>query len=215
MFPALFPCRWLGLSLFRSCCLACKCQWSVRKLLPPLFTASHMTSTSCFPLSLQHPVSWQPSKEGDHLIGRITLSKRSAVPREAGSLLGLKVSREHFPLPLPTSYFPLPTSHFPCTHIIIFNIQSKWKKIPFNMVVFTSLCRWWGGRWQRRGDLGLSLLKSKRAAWPTWWDTSEQVQIEPLISTYWSKLTFWRLNWNVVLSGNLRKTRHLSQNVSL
>uniref|UniRef100_A0A8C7ZZ70 Regulating synaptic membrane exocytosis 1 n=1 Tax=Oryzias sinensis TaxID=183150 RepID=A0A8C7ZZ70_9TELE len=42
-------------------------------------------------LSLQHPVSWQPSKEGDHLIGRITLSKRSAMPREAGSLLGLKV----------------------------------------------------------------------------------------------------------------------------
>uniref|UniRef100_A0A669BZ57 Regulating synaptic membrane exocytosis 1 n=1 Tax=Oreochromis niloticus TaxID=8128 RepID=A0A669BZ57_ORENI len=41
--------------------------------------------------SLLHPVSWQPSKEGDHLIGRITLSKRSAMPREAGSLLGLKV----------------------------------------------------------------------------------------------------------------------------
>uniref|UniRef100_A0A8C1IHY7 Regulating synaptic membrane exocytosis 1 n=1 Tax=Cyprinus carpio TaxID=7962 RepID=A0A8C1IHY7_CYPCA len=38
-----------------------------------------------------HPVSWQPSKEGDHLIGRITLSKRSTMPREAGSLLGLKV----------------------------------------------------------------------------------------------------------------------------
>uniref|UniRef100_A0A8C4HRU7 Regulating synaptic membrane exocytosis protein 1 n=1 Tax=Dicentrarchus labrax TaxID=13489 RepID=A0A8C4HRU7_DICLA len=38
-----------------------------------------------------HPVTWQPSKEGDHLIGRITLSKRSAIPREAGSLLGLKV----------------------------------------------------------------------------------------------------------------------------
>uniref|UniRef100_A0A3Q3LCC3 Regulating synaptic membrane exocytosis 1b n=1 Tax=Mastacembelus armatus TaxID=205130 RepID=A0A3Q3LCC3_9TELE len=38
-----------------------------------------------------HPVTWQPSKEGDHLIGRITLSKRSAMPREAGSLLGLKV----------------------------------------------------------------------------------------------------------------------------
>lgn len=42
-------------------------------------------------ISPQHPVTWQPSKEGDHLIGRITLSKRSAVPREAGSLLGLKV----------------------------------------------------------------------------------------------------------------------------
>uniref|UniRef100_A0AAY4F0I2 Regulating synaptic membrane exocytosis 1 n=1 Tax=Denticeps clupeoides TaxID=299321 RepID=A0AAY4F0I2_9TELE len=39
----------------------------------------------------RHPVTWQPSKEGDHLIGRITLSKRSALPREAGSLLGLKV----------------------------------------------------------------------------------------------------------------------------
>ncbi|XP_035760300.1 regulating synaptic membrane exocytosis protein 1-like, partial [Neolamprologus brichardi] len=48
----------------------------------------------CHPLDpavWHHPVSWQPSKEGDHLIGRITLSKRSAVPREAGSLLGLKV----------------------------------------------------------------------------------------------------------------------------
>uniref|UniRef100_A0AAQ5YH77 Regulating synaptic membrane exocytosis 1 n=1 Tax=Amphiprion ocellaris TaxID=80972 RepID=A0AAQ5YH77_AMPOC len=42
-------------------------------------------------LSHSHPVTWQPSKEGDHLIGRITLSKRSAMPREAGSLLGLKV----------------------------------------------------------------------------------------------------------------------------
>uniref|UniRef100_A0A671UC52 Regulating synaptic membrane exocytosis 1 n=1 Tax=Sparus aurata TaxID=8175 RepID=A0A671UC52_SPAAU len=41
--------------------------------------------------ALFHPVTWQPSKEGDHLIGRITLSKRSAMPREAGSLLGLKV----------------------------------------------------------------------------------------------------------------------------
>uniref|UniRef100_A0A8C1GIB8 Regulating synaptic membrane exocytosis 1 n=1 Tax=Cyprinus carpio TaxID=7962 RepID=A0A8C1GIB8_CYPCA len=41
--------------------------------------------------SSQHPVSWQPSKEGDHLIGRITLSKRSTMPQEAGSLLGLKV----------------------------------------------------------------------------------------------------------------------------
>ncbi|XP_046692981.1 regulating synaptic membrane exocytosis protein 1 isoform X6 [Silurus meridionalis] len=48
----------------------------------------------CHPLDptvWHHPVTWQPSKEGDHLIGRITLSKRSAVPREAGSLLGLKV----------------------------------------------------------------------------------------------------------------------------
>ncbi|XP_045563072.1 regulating synaptic membrane exocytosis protein 1 isoform X7 [Salmo salar] len=48
----------------------------------------------CHPLDpavWHHPVTWQPSKEGDHLIGHITLSKRSAMPREAGSLLGLKV----------------------------------------------------------------------------------------------------------------------------
>uniref|UniRef100_A0A9J7ZF36 Regulating synaptic membrane exocytosis 1 n=1 Tax=Cyprinus carpio carpio TaxID=630221 RepID=A0A9J7ZF36_CYPCA len=48
----------------------------------------------CHPLDptvWHHPVSWQPSKEGDHLIGRITLSKRSTMPQEAGSLLGLKV----------------------------------------------------------------------------------------------------------------------------
>ncbi|XP_059408415.1 regulating synaptic membrane exocytosis protein 1-like isoform X5 [Carassius carassius] len=43
------------------------------------------------PTVWHHPVSWQPSKEGDHLIGLITLSKRSTMPREAGSLLGLKV----------------------------------------------------------------------------------------------------------------------------
>ncbi|XP_041645283.1 regulating synaptic membrane exocytosis protein 1-like isoform X3 [Cheilinus undulatus] len=44
------------------------------------------------PTVWHHPVTWQPSKEGDHLIGRITLSKRSAsMPKETGALLGLKV----------------------------------------------------------------------------------------------------------------------------
>ncbi|XP_051282097.1 regulating synaptic membrane exocytosis protein 1-like isoform X25 [Dicentrarchus labrax] len=44
------------------------------------------------PTVWHHPGTWQPSKEGDHLIGRITLSKRSAtMPKEAGALLGLKV----------------------------------------------------------------------------------------------------------------------------
>ncbi|TSK22714.1 Regulating synaptic membrane exocytosis protein 1 [Bagarius yarrelli] len=48
----------------------------------------------CYPLDptvWHHPVTWQPSKEGDHLIGRITLCKRTAMPKEAGALLGLKV----------------------------------------------------------------------------------------------------------------------------
>ena len=44
--------------------------------------------------SPQHPVTWQPSKEGDHLIGRITLTKRTAMPKEAGAMLGLKVSHQ-------------------------------------------------------------------------------------------------------------------------
>ncbi|KAK5616625.1 hypothetical protein CRENBAI_004184 [Crenichthys baileyi] len=44
------------------------------------------------PTGWHHPVTWQPSKEGDHLIGRITLSKRTpTMPKEAGALLGLKV----------------------------------------------------------------------------------------------------------------------------
>ncbi|XP_057198801.1 regulating synaptic membrane exocytosis protein 1 isoform X4 [Triplophysa rosa] len=43
------------------------------------------------PTHWHHPVTWQPSKEGDHLIGRITLSKRTAMPKEAGAMLGLKV----------------------------------------------------------------------------------------------------------------------------
>uniref|UniRef100_A0A672RB69 Regulating synaptic membrane exocytosis 1 n=1 Tax=Sinocyclocheilus grahami TaxID=75366 RepID=A0A672RB69_SINGR len=48
--------------------------------------------TSCEDVEIEsHPVTWQPSKEGDHLIGRITLSKRTAMPKEAGALLGLKV----------------------------------------------------------------------------------------------------------------------------
>ncbi|XP_034400433.1 regulating synaptic membrane exocytosis protein 2-like [Cyclopterus lumpus] len=45
------------------------------------------------PLSMQ-PFTWQPSKDGERLIGRILLNKRmndGTVPADAGSLLGLKV----------------------------------------------------------------------------------------------------------------------------
>uniref|UniRef100_A0AAY4D3Q5 Regulating synaptic membrane exocytosis 2b n=1 Tax=Denticeps clupeoides TaxID=299321 RepID=A0AAY4D3Q5_9TELE len=45
-------------------------------------------------LTLQHPVTWQPSKDGERLIGRILLNKRmkdGTVPRDTGALLGLKV----------------------------------------------------------------------------------------------------------------------------
>ncbi|XP_016316160.1 regulating synaptic membrane exocytosis protein 2-like isoform X2 [Sinocyclocheilus anshuiensis] len=41
-----------------------------------------------------HPVTWQPSKDGERLIGRIVLNKRmkdGTVPRDTGTLLGLKV----------------------------------------------------------------------------------------------------------------------------
>ncbi|XP_052000824.1 regulating synaptic membrane exocytosis protein 2-like isoform X20 [Xyrauchen texanus] len=50
-------------------------------------------SSDASSLSL-HPVTWQPSKDGDRLIGRILLNKTmkdSTVPRDSGALLGLKV----------------------------------------------------------------------------------------------------------------------------
>ncbi|XP_070810649.1 regulating synaptic membrane exocytosis protein 1 isoform X3 [Pituophis catenifer annectens] len=48
----------------------------------------HTKDTS--PIS-SHPVTWQPSKEGDRLIGRVILNKRTTMPKESGALLGLKV----------------------------------------------------------------------------------------------------------------------------
>ncbi|XP_014402884.1 PREDICTED: regulating synaptic membrane exocytosis protein 1 isoform X25 [Myotis brandtii] len=48
----------------------------------------HSRETS--PIS-SHPVTWQPSKEGDRLIGRVVLNKRTTMPKESGALLGLKV----------------------------------------------------------------------------------------------------------------------------
>ncbi|CAI5661200.1 regulating synaptic membrane exocytosis protein 2 isoform X3 [Oreochromis niloticus] len=45
------------------------------------------------PMSMQ-PVTWQPSKDGERLIGRILLNKRmkdGTVPADTGALLGLKV----------------------------------------------------------------------------------------------------------------------------
>ncbi|XP_051879866.1 regulating synaptic membrane exocytosis protein 2 isoform X7 [Pristis pectinata] len=50
-------------------------------------------SSEVSPMSL-HPVTWQPSKDGERLIGRILLNKRlkdGTVPRDSGALLGLKV----------------------------------------------------------------------------------------------------------------------------
>ncbi|XP_068093905.1 regulating synaptic membrane exocytosis protein 2 isoform X34 [Hyperolius riggenbachi] len=42
----------------------------------------------------KHPVTWQASKDGDRLIGRVLLNKRlkdGSVPRDSGAMLGLKV----------------------------------------------------------------------------------------------------------------------------
>uniref|UniRef100_A0A8C5TTY0 Regulating synaptic membrane exocytosis 1 n=1 Tax=Malurus cyaneus samueli TaxID=2593467 RepID=A0A8C5TTY0_9PASS len=47
-------------------------------------------SREASPIS-SHPVTWQPSKEGDRLIGRVILNKRTTMPKESGALLGLKV----------------------------------------------------------------------------------------------------------------------------
>ncbi|XP_047663999.1 regulating synaptic membrane exocytosis protein 2 isoform X2 [Tachysurus fulvidraco] len=54
------------------------------------YASWHNEST---PMSM-HPVTWQPSKDGDRLIGRILLNKRlkdGTVPRDTGAMLGLKV----------------------------------------------------------------------------------------------------------------------------
>lgn len=47
-------------------------------------------------LTHQQPVTWQPSKDGERLIGRILLNKRmkdGTVPADTGALLGLKVMK--------------------------------------------------------------------------------------------------------------------------
>ncbi|XP_058879885.1 regulating synaptic membrane exocytosis protein 1-like isoform X31 [Acipenser ruthenus] len=78
---AVFGRRQLGCPSPEQCCGDWDCF--------PLDTAIwHVSDTS--PINT-HPVTWQPSKEGDHLIGRIILSKRTTMPKESGALLGLKV----------------------------------------------------------------------------------------------------------------------------
>ncbi|XP_064164654.1 regulating synaptic membrane exocytosis protein 2 isoform X46 [Anguilla rostrata] len=57
-------------------------------------TCSSTTLNEELSHSEKHPVTWQPSKDGDRLIGRILLNKRmkdGTVPRDSGALLGLKV----------------------------------------------------------------------------------------------------------------------------
>ncbi|KAI9535968.1 hypothetical protein NQZ68_038755 [Dissostichus eleginoides] len=62
--------------------------------------AAPMSLVSPTPLSpapsflFGHPVTWQPSKDGERLIGRIVLNKRmkdGSIPADTGALLGLKV----------------------------------------------------------------------------------------------------------------------------
>ncbi|XP_041108000.1 regulating synaptic membrane exocytosis protein 1-like isoform X12 [Polyodon spathula] len=78
---AVFGRRQLGCPSPEQCCGDWDCF--------PLDTAIwHVSDTS--PINT-HPVTWQPSKEGDHLIGRIILSKRTTMTKESGALLGLKV----------------------------------------------------------------------------------------------------------------------------
>ena len=52
----------------------------------------HITRLS--PSLCQHVVTWQPSKDGERLIGRILLNKRmkdGSIADDTGALLGLKV----------------------------------------------------------------------------------------------------------------------------
>nr|XP_031531915.1 regulating synaptic membrane exocytosis protein 1 [Vicugna pacos] len=75
------PGKPLPFSFFSSCAGDLDYYW-----LDPATWHSRETS----PIS-SHPVTWQPSKEGDRLIGRVILNKRTTMPKESGALLGLKV----------------------------------------------------------------------------------------------------------------------------
>uniref|UniRef100_A0A3B3R096 Regulating synaptic membrane exocytosis 2 n=1 Tax=Paramormyrops kingsleyae TaxID=1676925 RepID=A0A3B3R096_9TELE len=63
--------------------------YSEKVVAPWILNASRVTL-----LTPQHPVTWQTSKDGERLIGRVLLNKRmkdGRVPRDTGALLGLKV----------------------------------------------------------------------------------------------------------------------------
>uniref|UniRef100_A0A2K6N2X6 Regulating synaptic membrane exocytosis 2 n=1 Tax=Rhinopithecus bieti TaxID=61621 RepID=A0A2K6N2X6_RHIBE len=60
----------------------------------PEYTSCDDVEIESESVSEKHPVTWQPSKDGDRLIGRILLNKRlkdGSVPRDSGAMLGLKV----------------------------------------------------------------------------------------------------------------------------
>uniref|UniRef100_A0A3Q3NBE7 Regulating synaptic membrane exocytosis protein 2-like n=1 Tax=Mastacembelus armatus TaxID=205130 RepID=A0A3Q3NBE7_9TELE len=61
---------------------------------PDYTSCDEPDSNSCMFVTPQQPVTWQPSKDGERLIGRILLNKRmkdGTVPADTGALLGLKV----------------------------------------------------------------------------------------------------------------------------
>ncbi|XP_062321101.1 regulating synaptic membrane exocytosis protein 2-like isoform X8 [Osmerus eperlanus] len=75
------------------CARVCVCGPSTGDLDGHWWDHSSWHSSEASPMSL-HPVTWQPSKDGDRLIGRILLNKRlkdGSVPPDSGALLGLKV----------------------------------------------------------------------------------------------------------------------------
>lgn len=95
-----------------------------------------LLSNHVFPIvNHQQPVTWQPSKDGERLIGRILLNKRmkdGTVPADTGALLGLKVAFFCFVL-LP---FPFPFS----SAILLFSSFSS-----FDNTVWCCMfagCRW-------------------------------------------------------------------------
>uniref|UniRef100_A0A2K6FUT6 Regulating synaptic membrane exocytosis 2 n=1 Tax=Propithecus coquereli TaxID=379532 RepID=A0A2K6FUT6_PROCO len=97
-------------------------------------------SSEASPMSL-HPVTWQPSKDGDRLIGRILLNKRlkdGSVPRDSGAMLGLKVCNKMYEILALCSFTDLPErSHDYFTIIIIYiileDIESNLIRINLNL----------------------------------------------------------------------------------
>lgn len=103
----------------------------------------------------QQPVTWQPSKDGERLIGRILLNKRmkdGTVPADTGALLGLKVM------------------HSSSSFFFFFCVQ-------LSALLMASVFRWSGGRWRSPAVSVHSSLRWRGEVWLTLWDTWDQVNI--------------------------------------
>lgn len=102
----------------------------------------------------QQPVTWQPSKDGERLIGRILLNKRmkdGTVPVDTGALLGLKVTP-------PSAFFYFFYSLFLLLPLFFIFILSL---VPCSWAVYLQVV---GGKMTESGRLCAFITKVKKGS---------------------------------------------------